>query len=108
MAEVERFSFTYKEVVEALIKQQGLKDGEWALSIQFGINAVNVGQDSQSIMPAAIVPVINISIEKAETPTNLSVDASTVVYAEVKGDQVKIAATKKKAAKTRSKKKSCS
>ena len=41
MAETNLVTFSYKEVVEALIKKQDLHDGIWALYIEFGIGAAN-------------------------------------------------------------------
>ena len=43
MAEVSQFKFDHKEVVEALIKKQGLHEGIWQLSIEFGFGAAIIG-----------------------------------------------------------------
>ncbi len=39
MAEPTQYTFSYKEVVEALIKQQDLHEGEWAIFVEFGIHS---------------------------------------------------------------------
>lgn len=76
MAEATKFLFSYKEVVVALIKQQGIHEGIWSLLVEFGLAAANAGPDDDQLAPAAIIPVQKIGIHKVETPTNLSVDAA--------------------------------
>lgn len=78
MAKIEKYTFDYHEVVEALIKQQGINTGLWALAVEFGIKATNIGPDDKQLSPAAIIPIRNIGIIRAEESTNLSVDASIV------------------------------
>lgn len=78
MAEPTQFIFTYKEVVTALLKQQGIHKGIWSLALSFGISAVNAGPNAEQLAPAAIVPILGIGIQKATEINNLSVDASAV------------------------------
>lgn len=78
MAKIDRYTFDYQEVVEALIKQQGINTGLWALAVEFGINATNIGPDDKQLSPAAIIPIRNIGLIHADAPSNLSVDASIV------------------------------
>ncbi len=78
MAEAEKITFSYKEVVEALIKQQGINEGKWALSIEFALAAVNAGPGPDELEPAVIIPVRKIGIVKTDEDTSLSVDASVV------------------------------
>lgn len=80
MAEATQIMFSHKEVVEALVKAQNLKEGFWMLSIQFGIGGANVGQadDGSDLNPAAIVPVMHIGIQRTEKLNNLAVDAAVV------------------------------
>jgi hypothetical protein len=74
-----RVSFTYKEVVEALVRKQGIHDGIWGLYIRFGINAANVGADPNAeLAPAAIIPVLEIGLQKFDVVNNLSIDAALV------------------------------
>ena len=42
MAEVKTYVFDYKEVAEALIKQQGIHEGLWGVYMEFGIGAANI------------------------------------------------------------------
>ncbi len=78
MAEVTQFNFSYQEVVEALIKKQGLHEGIWVLTIEFGLGAGNIGPDENSLNPSAVIAVGKIGIKRADKITNLSVDASVV------------------------------
>lgn len=76
MAEATQFTFSHREVVEALIKKQDIHEGLWALYVEFGLGAGNVGPDENALNPAAIVAVGKIGLLKAETPSNLTVDAA--------------------------------
>jgi hypothetical protein len=78
MAETSQIIFSHKEVVEALIKQEGIHEGIWGLWIKFGIQGANVGAGPTNLVPAAIVPVLEIGLQKFEEVTNLSVDAAEV------------------------------
>ncbi len=78
MAENTQIFFTPKEIVTALLKQQGIHEGLWSLAVRFGIQAMNVGTGPDDLLPAAIVPVGGIGIQKAEAPNNLTVDAAVV------------------------------
>lgn len=78
MAEVELYTFSHSEVVEALIKKQDLHEGLWHLHIEFGIAAANAGPDSNALNPVAIVPVVKIGIQRTTEKTNLTADAAEV------------------------------
>jgi hypothetical protein len=80
MAEVDQYTFLYSEIVEALVRKQGLHDGVWQLRIEFGLSAANIKQveGSKDATPAAIVPVVKIGIQRGSELNNLSVDAAVV------------------------------
>lgn len=82
MAEPKSYIFEYKEVAEALVKQQGLHDGIWGLYFEFGLQAANINippsQDMESMIPAAIVPLMKIGLQKFEKLNQLAVDAAEV------------------------------
>jgi hypothetical protein len=78
MAEASEIMFSYKEVVEALVKQQGLNEGIWALSVKFGMNAANFGPNDNDLKPTAIIPVLEIGLHRMEKESNLTVDAAKV------------------------------
>lgn len=100
MAETKQIAFTHKEVVEALLKQQGIHEGIWSLYVEFGLGAVNVGGSEDSVLPAAIIPVVKIGIQKADKVNNLSVDAAQVnLVAETSKKTTKRAAKRESKAK---------
>lgn len=80
MAEPTQIMLSHKEVVTAMLKQQGIHEGIWMLSVNFGMAASNVGQteDGSDLHPAAIIPILGIGIQKTEVLNNLSVDAAQV------------------------------
>jgi hypothetical protein len=78
MAEVTRYDFTYKEVVEALLKQQGIHEGIWGLLFEFGLAASNIGPSRDSLTPAAVIGVKTIGLQRFEEESNIAVDAARV------------------------------
>ena len=89
MAEADKYVFSHQEVVEALIKQQGIHDGLWSLYIEFAIAAVNAGPGPQELEPAAIIPVRKIGLQRTQELTNLTVDASVANPAPTKKSSAK-------------------
>jgi hypothetical protein len=78
MAEPTQISFTYKEVAELLVKKHGLHEGIWSLNFRFGIQATNFGPNDSDLKPTAIIPILEIGLQKVEKETNLTVDAAKV------------------------------
>jgi hypothetical protein len=80
MAEMTEIMFEHKEVVELLIKKQGLHEGIWGISFRFGMKAANFGTtpDASDALPTALVGVLQIGIHREEKETNLSLDAAKV------------------------------
>lgn len=80
MAEVDQYTFPYSEIVEALVRKQGLHEGVWQLRIEFGLSAANIKQveGSKDATPSAIIPVVKIGIQRGNELNNLSVDAAVV------------------------------
>ncbi len=74
----EQYLFDYKEIVETLVKKQGIREGEWRLLIEFGLGANNVPVGDNKIAPAVINIIQKIGIKRAEQPSNLSVNAAEV------------------------------
>lgn len=78
MADVTQYFFDYKEVVEALIKKQGIHEGLWRLIVEFGFTAHNVNTPEGVLRPASTTILQRIGITQAEAPSNLAVDAAEV------------------------------
>ena len=80
MPETQNFVFDHRELATALVKQQSIHEGLWGIYIEFGIAGANISSDPNgtSVVPAAIVPVLKIGIQRFPKSNNLTVDAATV------------------------------
>jgi|SRR5215813_12753598 len=78
MAEPSQYVFGYKELAGILVKQQGLHEGFWSIYVRFGINAANVSLNNAAHVPTAIVPVLEVGIQRDLERGPLSVDAAEV------------------------------
>ena len=78
MAEAQTYTFTYKEIAEALVKKQAIHEGLWGIYMEFGITGGNVGPSDENMLPAAIVPVVKVGIQRFDKPSSLTVDAAEV------------------------------
>ncbi len=77
MPETAQMLFTHKEVTEALIKAAGIHEGIWGVYIEFGIAGTNIEQPD-GFIPAAIVPISKIGIQRFTEPNGSTVDAAKV------------------------------
>ncbi|MHB8413360.1 MAG: hypothetical protein ACYDDI_15640 [Candidatus Acidiferrales bacterium] len=78
MAEASQIVFSYKEIAEALVKKQGLHEGVWGLFVKFGMQATNIGPNENDLKPAAVIPILELGLQKFEKENNLSVDAAKI------------------------------
>ncbi|MEM5789131.1 MAG: hypothetical protein AAGU11_17595 [Syntrophobacteraceae bacterium] len=78
MPEVKSLDYSLKEVAEILIKQTDIHEGYWGLMFQFGLSGANVTGPDESTVPAAIIPVLRLGLQKFDKPNSLTVDASVV------------------------------
>lgn len=80
MPEVNEYQFKYTEIVTALIKQAGLHEGKWVLTVSFGLAAANMGPSDAEMVPGAAVAVAGIGLRRAieGSPPALTADASVV------------------------------
>lgn len=80
MPEVDQYTFNYKEMTEALVKQAGLHEGKWQVVFSFGLGAINMGPSPAEVVPGAAVAVTSVGLRRAspESPEALVVDAAQV------------------------------
>jgi len=78
MPEPSNYVFSYAEVVTALLRAADIHEGIWGLSVRFGLSASNVGESETVLRPAAIVPLMEIGLQKFDKENNLAVDAKKV------------------------------
>lgn len=77
MGEVKQVVFGPKEIAEILIEKEGITEGFWGIFIEFGLAGGNVQFAPETVLPAAIVPVKKIGIQRFDEPNPLTVDASS-------------------------------
>ncbi len=80
MGEPQIITFSYKEIVTALIKHQGIHEGIWGLTMQVGLQAgpLKVGPSENDKVIGLIIPFQKIGIQKQDKPDPLAVDAAEV------------------------------
>ena len=82
MPETSQYTFSFRELVESMIKRSDVHEGIWRLFISFGIQGANVvPPGSNDVFPSAIVPVQKIGIQRVgdDEPTDsITVDAVKV------------------------------
>jgi len=78
MPNVEQITFSHKELVETLLKSQGITEGLWMPLLAVSFAAGNFSVEEGVANPGGIVMIQKIGIARAQpdTPTNLIVDAS--------------------------------
>ena len=74
MAEPTQIVFSHKEIVELMLRKQNIHHCIWGMFIKFGIQGTNIGLTGTDMMPAAVVPVLEIGLQKFEAESNASVD----------------------------------
>ncbi|HLE63617.1 MAG TPA: hypothetical protein VI750_10775 [Pyrinomonadaceae bacterium] len=84
MAEATQIVYTFKELAEILVKQQDIHEGYWGIYVKFGIKAANAGETDADLRPTALVPILELGLQKFDALNNLSVDASVVNAATVR------------------------
>jgi hypothetical protein len=62
MAEPTQYSFDLREVTEALIRKQGLKEGKWLVSFEFNLGAGVLGQSQDEARPGAFARVVRLQL----------------------------------------------
>jgi hypothetical protein len=93
--EAKQIVFKFTDLAALMIKDAGIHEGYWSVTVRFGINAANVALNNAPPVPTAIVPVLEIGIARDDDKGPLAVDAARV---NPKGKTVKtiIKATKSK------------
>ena len=60
------------------MRHANIASGHWGVFIKFALGATNIGPDKDHLLPAAVVPVVEIGIRQFEEPCNLTVDAAQI------------------------------
>ena len=72
------YTYTFKALAEILVKHEDIHEGLWGIYAEFGINATNIGKGPDDVLPAAIVPILKLGLQRFPQPSNLTVDAAEV------------------------------
>lgn len=76
MAEAKQIIFSYQEVAKLMVQELGIEEGLWGLYVRFGIAAANAGPNNEDLRPTAIVPIMELGLQRFDEPSNLTVDAA--------------------------------
>jgi hypothetical protein len=90
MAEINQYVFSFKEIVEALIRKQGIHEGIWGIYVEFGLSAINAGPSPDQILPTALIPVQKIGIQRLPNESNIALDAAKVNPAQTPSSHIKL------------------
>jgi hypothetical protein len=78
MSEASQYVFSFKELAEMLVKKENIHEGHWGILLRFGIQGANIALGGGDPFPTAIVPVMEIGIQREPKATPLSGDAAVV------------------------------
>jgi hypothetical protein len=80
MPEINQYVLSRTELLELLIKQNGVHEGRWMLMAVFGFSAGYFGPSPDQSVPGAVVALNQIGIQRAQvdTPKEMSLDAAVV------------------------------
>jgi hypothetical protein len=78
MAELEKFEYSNKELVAALLQNRGIHEGHWILTAKLSFSAMNIGEspDGSDASPAGVVALTGIRIDNVPEPLPFSVNAA--------------------------------
>ena len=83
MAERKPHLMDFKKLAELLVKEEGIHDGFWGVCVRFGLKATNFNFQQPegggtTLLPTALIPILEIGIQPFPEANTLTVDASTV------------------------------
>ena len=70
-------TFTFQALATALVKAARLHEGIWRVGFRFELRAANINIGGHQV-PAAFLPIVEVSLTKVEKADDLSVDAAAV------------------------------
>ncbi len=80
MSQIDRYTFELKEMAEILLRHNNIHEGHWGIYVEFGLGAANIGvsPDGERVLPAAIIPIQKLGIQRFDQPNPLTVDAAVI------------------------------
>ncbi len=71
-----KYFFTFKELVEYLLKKHDIHEGIWGIYVEFKFAAINAGDTIGTIIPASVSGVNKIGIMPFTRESNIAFDAA--------------------------------
>ncbi len=72
-------TFSVRDLLIRLLREKGIREGHWELSVNFAIRGVQAQNAPQSdSLPGLVLLVSDVVLAEKEDPTPASVDASTL------------------------------
>ena len=80
MAEIKQISYSNRDLLILMLKDQEIHNGNWVLNASFKFAAMNMGQnlDGTDAAPSAIATLAGFSLEKVDESLPFSVNAAEV------------------------------
>jgi hypothetical protein len=80
VAEATQYVFSHKELVEILIRHQGLHEGIWAAQFQMGMGNAQVPNPAGGgdTFPAVVVTILGVGLQKTDKEGPSALDAAKV------------------------------
>ena len=81
MPDMTQYSFTLREVGEALLKSANVTEGKWGIGVNFGINVANFGPTQAEAKPTVMAVVDGLQLTKAkddDQAVGMVIDASKI------------------------------
>lgn len=70
--------FGFTDIAEMLVKRENIHEGYWGIFVRFGLGAANTPGPKGGLVPTAVVPIIELGIQRFIEPNDLTVDAAEV------------------------------
>jgi hypothetical protein len=94
----------FRELAALIVRENKVTEGHWGIWVRFAIAGINAGPDKDHVMPAAVVPIQEIGIQRFDKPNNLTVDAAKIWGASTRGKAPKSTAGRSRVPKAKGKK----
>lgn len=80
MTEIAQFEYSNKELIVLMLKDRGVHEGHWHLSVKLGFSALNLGQatDGTDASPAGAVAFTGVRIVRVPEPLPFTINAAEV------------------------------
>nr|WP_199046808.1 hypothetical protein [Dyella sp. ASV24] len=79
MADASRYEFNWEEIAAALVRQQGINDGLWTISVNFQFTGKNINVEGKPMRPGFVGSLSNVSLMRVtQAVPGLTVDAARV------------------------------